>query len=204
MKYPNTIKEYTASLLNMFNNLRVENQDQITKVPVLYATREKLTEIEGLNYDDLIKRNFQVVPRGSLQITSIEYDPSRQLNPKSNVRSGQFINKDEVQPSGAPYNITYSLNILTKSVSEATMIIEQVCSRFNPYLNNRFVETFEGAGKSPLLVKILSVDLTHPEFDGENDELIVEFQFMVYGTMFEPVRSVERIETTKLNFEVKV
>jgi hypothetical protein len=73
------------------------------------------------------------LPRMSFEISSIEYDATRQMN-KMNAIKKATDNVDSMnmvrQP--VPYNLSFELSVYAKSQDDALQIVEQIIPTFNP------------------------------------------------------------------------
>ena len=121
----------------MFNNLYVLRKDSSgavisqLKVPLSYAPKQKflerIRETENLSDEKLAVK----LPRMSFEISSLYYDPVRQL-PKVN----SFSEQDDTGTTrkkfytSVPYILNFQLNILSKTSEDAVQIIEQILPFF--------------------------------------------------------------------------
>lgn len=203
-RHPNTIRKYTAALLAFFSNLETEyvHRDgsiHTRKIPVFYASREKLISLEQHEFEQLANGNTNFLPRGSLVIDSMTYDSTRQLNKQSNVSS--IISMETLkgqnpyattQQAPSPYQISARLNIVTRGMNDALMIAEQVAGSFNPFCSIEMRE-FDNAEVTPVRVKLEGVTFEPPEQDEFSiNEVVTEFTFVIYGNLYRP-SSVEYV-----------
>ena len=203
-RHPNTIRKYTAALLAFFSNLEAEyvHRDgsiHTRKIPVFYASREKLISLEQHEFEQLANGNTNFLPRGSLVIDSMTYDSTRQLNKQSNVSSvismGTLKGQNPyavTQQAPSPYQISARLNIVTRGMNDALMIAEQVAGSFNPFCSIEMRE-FDNAEVTPVRVKLEGVTFEPPEQDEFSiNEVVTEFTFVIYGNLYRP-SSVEYV-----------
>lgn len=127
---------------SLFNNLYVLRQNSSgetisqVKVPLSYApSRTFIQRLEEMkNGEEQERRVAMKLPRMSFEITSMTYDPVRQL-PKTNafgtIRDDDNTKKNIFYTS-VPYNITFDVNIYAKSQDDALQIVEQILPYFNP------------------------------------------------------------------------
>lgn len=207
-QHPNTIRRYVASMLAFFSNLRVEyvsgGQVYSRKLPVFYGNREKLLYIEELEFQELMNGNTNFLPRASLNIDSMTYDPNRQNNknvPVARERTMHSLNSHSafsyITSSPSPYNISVRLNIITRGMNDAMMLVEQVTSFFNPFYTFNLVE--EGLETS-VRMQLDNVTFEHPEIDRFSaNEIMVEFGFTLFGNMYKPKTKESIIDHITLN-----
>lgn len=211
-RHPNTIRKYTSVLLNFFSNLETEyvNDDGYIfteKLPVFYASREKLVSIEQHEFESLTNGNTNFLPRASLIIDSLTYNSQRQINKNSNTTS--IISNSslasskpyaEVQQAPSPYDINVRLNIVTRGMNDALMLCEQICSQFNPFLE---IPILEGPlnVESNVRLKLEGVTFEPPTFDEySQNEVISEYTFVMYGNLYKLPGKEYLIENINANF----
>lgn len=206
--HPNTIRKYVAGMLAFFSNLRVEylanGKVYQRKLPVFYGNREKLLTIEEHEFSELMNGNTNFLPRASLVIDSMTYDANRQNNKNVAVQREltmqSLTNKSAfayVTSAPSPYNIAVRLNLITRGMNDAMMLVEQVASFFNPFYTFKMVEEQQ---ESSIRLQLDSVTFEPPEIDQySNNEVMVEFGFTLYGNMYKPRSKEFIVDTITLN-----
>lgn len=206
--HPNTIRKYVAGMLAFFSNLRVEylsnGKVYQRKLPVFYGNREKLLTIEEHEFSELMNGNTNFLPRASLVIDSMTYDSNRQNNKNVAVQReltmASLTNKNAfayMTGAPSPYNIAVRLNLVTRGMNDAMMLVEQVASFFNPFYTFKMVEEQQ---ESSIRLQLDSVTFEPPEIDQfSNNEVMVEFGFTLYGNMYKPRTKEYIIDTITLN-----
>lgn len=207
-QHPNTIRKYVAGMLAFFSNLRVEylanGKVFQRKLPVFYGNREKLLTIEEHEFSELMNGNTNFLPRASLVIDSMTYDQNRQNNKNVAVQREltmqSLTNKNAfayMTSAPSPYNIAVRLNLITRGMNDAMMLVEQVASFFNPFYTFKMVEEQQ---ESSIRLQLDSVTFEPPEIDQfSNNEVMVEFGFTLYGNMYKPRSKEYIIDTITLN-----
>ena len=207
-QHPNTIRKYVAGMLAFFSNLRVEylanGKVYQRKLPVFYGNREKLLTIEEHEFSELMNGNTNFLPRASLVIDSMTYDANRQNNKNVAVQREltmqSLTNKNAfayVTSAPSPYNIAVRLNLITRGMNDAMMLVEQVASFFNPFYTFKMVEEQQ---ESSIRLQLDSVTFEPPEIDQySSNEVMVEFGFTLYGNMYKPRFKEFIVDTITLN-----
>lgn len=207
-QHPNTIRKYVAGMLAFFSNLRVEylanGKVYQRKLPVFYGNREKLLTIEEHEFSELMNGNTNFLPRASLVIDSMTYDANRQNNKNVAVQREltmqSLTNKNAfayVTSAPSPYNIAVRLNLITRGMNDAMMLVEQVASFFNPFYTFKMVEEQQ---ESSIRLQLDSVTFEPPELDQfSSNEVMVEFGFTLYGNMYKPRSKEFIVDTITLN-----
>lgn len=207
-QHPNTIRKYVAGMLAFFSNLRVEylsnGKVYQRKLPVFYGNREKLLTIEEHEFAELMNGNTNFLPRASLVIDSMVYDTNRQNNKNVAVQRELTMNSltsknafAYMTSAPSPYNISVRLNLVTRGMNDAMMLVEQVASFFNPFYTFKMVEEQQ---ESSIRLQLDSVTFEPPEIDQfSSNEVMVEFGFTLYGNMYKPRTKEYIIDTITLN-----
>jgi len=137
--YHEKIRKCVAVFGTLFNNLYVLRKDSSgavisqMKVPLSYAPKQKfldrIRETEDMSDAKLAVK----LPRMSFEISSLYYDPVRQL-PKVNSFSEQGDTGTTRKKfyTSVPYILNFQLNILSKTNEDAVQIIEQILPFFSP------------------------------------------------------------------------
>lgn len=138
--YNATTKKYIALFGTTFNKISIVRDDPNTGdsvqrmiVPISYGPYQKF--LARVNQDPEINRKTAItLPRMAFEITNMEYDGSRKINSIKRI-SGQTHGDDarkSFQYVGAPYNISFTLSIMTKYAEDGTQILEQIIPFFKP------------------------------------------------------------------------
>ena len=138
--YHEKTKKCVAIFGRLFNNIYVIRKNSSgkvisqLKVPLSYAPKAKYLERIRENPD--LRENTQVaikLPRMSFEITSINYDTTRQLSKMNNFTAiSPVITKRQKFNTAVPYVIGFQLNAYAKSQDDALQIVEQILPTFNP------------------------------------------------------------------------
>ena len=138
--YHEKIRKCVAIFGTLFNNIYVLRKNASgavinqQKVPLSYAPKQKflerIRETENMSDAKLAIK----LPRMSFEISSIYFDPSRQL-PKANNFSRLVSTDSGVRTkffTAVPYILNFQLNILGKTNEDVVQIVEQILPFFNP------------------------------------------------------------------------
>ena len=139
--YNQRIRKSVAVFGTLFDNLYVVRKAGGTsvsqlKVPLSYGPKRKFLErIADMDNGEEAERQLAIkLPRMSFEMTSMAYDPTRQL-PKNNSfkRSIQgSIDRAAKYNTGVPYILSFQLNVYAKSQDDALQVVEQVIPYFGP------------------------------------------------------------------------
>lgn len=140
--YHQRIRKAVAVFGSLFNNINVVRENSAgdiisqVKVPLSYAPkRDFLARIDAMQNGE--QAEFQValkLPRMSFEITSMNYDATRQL-PKMNkcvTFPDNFSGRAQEVYTPVPYTVGFQLSIYAKSQDDALQIVEQILPYFTP------------------------------------------------------------------------
>lgn len=121
--------------LHIVRTDRNGNPVQTIKIPCEFGPKEKWLTRNLQNpmpgVDDQVE---MVMPRISYEPNGFAYDPERKLT--TTGRTVQVILGErkvlKAQYNPAPWNISFELNILTKTMTDSLMIVEQILPFFTP------------------------------------------------------------------------
>ena len=137
--YHSVIRKYVAVFGTLFNDVHLNRYDagsgmyETIKVPITYGPKEKvLARVTG--DPDLNRMPAITLPRMAFEMTAMNYATSRKLN-----TLGKRIKKDPDNPNQlkyqynpVPYDLSFTLNIITKHADEGANIVEQILPFFTP------------------------------------------------------------------------
>jgi hypothetical protein len=138
--YNSTTRKYITLFGTRFNKIVITRDDldsqevQKMVVPIAYGPWQKF--LSRITQDPDFGRKTSIsLPRMSFEMNSLSYDGTRKIAAKQKLRK---LEADEVdsgrtfQWSAAPYNIDFSLYIMTKYSEDALKIVEQILPFFKP------------------------------------------------------------------------
>lgn len=152
--YPQTIKNITIALLDLFNELKCVKFDasgapvEDLIVPLQYGNLDKTysERLENHYFDandqEHGQRFYQMIPRMALVLDGITYDPNRAYG----VNEWRYWFEETMEISGSdisetfrdyqctPINLSYSLYIKTNSMDHFSQLMENIIPYFNPKL----------------------------------------------------------------------
>lgn len=185
--YHQKIRKCVAIFGALFNNIYVVRQNGQVKVPLSYAPKQKYLERIRENAD--LSENSQVaikLPRMSFEITSFNYDNTRQLTKLSNFNTTGTANTNRQKfYSPVPYNINFQLNVYAKNQDDALQIVEQILPTFNPQYS--------------LTIKPFASE--YPDF---KEDIPIVIQSLSFTDDFEGAMEQRRTIIYTLDFEMKV
>ena len=144
--YNETIKRCVSVFGTMFNNIqykKVKSDGTVLTspiVPLSYGPKQKFLDriSEEANLSDR-NRSAISLPRMAFELTGFEYDVQRQQNKLIRSIKSQYESdgKKGFQYSPAPYNLNFTLSILTKNMNDALQIVEQILPYFKQSIQSQ-------------------------------------------------------------------
>ena len=210
--YNQTTRKYVALFGTYFNQLqivRVDNQGNITQrmiVPISYAPWQKVLALA--TQKDVTPSVQMTLPRMSFEITGYTFDPSRKISPTRKIRKtvgDTDTGARNFHYSGAPYDISFSLYIMTKYNEDAVQLVEQIVPFFNPDLTQtaRIVP-----GLDPLDIPLVLNDISSEEiYEGaftESRSILWTLNFTMKAWYFGPEREKKVIKFVEANLATDV
>lgn len=169
-------RKYVSLFGTLFNKITITRDTttgtevQRMVVPISYGPYQKfLTRI--IQDPDLNKKSAITLPRMSFEINSMTYDGARKLASNQKIRKDAKAETDGKRSftwSPAPYNIDFSLYIMTKYSEDAVKIVEQIIPFFKPEWTPT-VKLMDDI--DPIDVPIILNDITSEElYEGSYEE----------------------------------
>ena len=199
--YHETIKRAVSVFGTLFNNISVKRADGTAlKVPLAYGPRQKwITRLQQV--DTTTTRTAISLPRMGFELTSIEYDSTRKLTKRTQLKKSLASNPNNMQYqySPAPYNLGFSLSVLVKNTDDGLQIIEQIM----PYFTHDYTVTIntipDMGDKRDVPITLTSVTQTD-EYEGDfttRQVLRYDLDFMMKNYVYGPIRDSDIIRTVK-------
>ena len=196
--YNETIKRCVSVFGTMFNNIqykKVKSDGTVLTspiVPLSYGPKQKFLDriAEEPNLSDK-NRSAISLPRMAFELTGFEYDVQRQQNKLIRSIKSQYESdgKKGFQYAPAPYNLNFTLSILTKNMNDALQIVEQILPYFQPEytVTMKMVDSMSDNRDVPIVLNSVSFQ---DDYEGSfEDRRIIEYtlDFTMKTYFFGPV-----------------
>lgn len=194
--FHDTTRRYIALFGSIFNEISLRRDDaegnkvQQIIVPLNYGPYQKWL-IKATQDGDLNYKPATIMPRMSFEITSITYDGPRKINSLKKIK----LPDNDTVYAPAPYNIDFTLTIMTKYAKDGTQIVEQILPFFKPE-KTFSVELIKGMEYLDIPIVLTSVSCDDGyEADFETRRTILwTLTFTMKGYYFGPVSTPKRIK----------
>jgi hypothetical protein len=204
--YYNTIKNLITAFGIIFSDVVYVNDFGNTiKVPLHYAPREKFIEFIQVktDYDGAVDTDT-TLPRMGFELTSIDYDSSRALNPMSKMKDTADINGNYMY-NRVPYMFTFMLYIGARKFEDSLKIIEQIVPFFTPEMNVsiRDKNDFGIATDVPFILNNAGFMIDWQGSFETRRTVLWTLDFSAKAFLYSNVREQKRIKETILTMEDK-
>jgi hypothetical protein len=209
--YNQTTRKYVALFGTIFNQLKIQRRNndgtlqQQMIVPLSYAPFQKI--LARVNSDpDLLnsRRPAIMLPRMAFEITNILYDPSRKIASTKKMRKDAKAETDSSKNfvySSVPYNVDFSLYIMTKYSEDATQILEQILPFFTPdwTVTAKMVPDLDPMDIPIVLTSITTEEIYEGEFT-ERQSILYTLNFTLKGYYFGPEKQRKVIKFIDIQY----
>lgn len=208
--YHKSIRNLVVAFGSLFNNIYIIREDSTDtevsriKVPLGYGPKEKYLRFAlETNSQDLSKaRAAYTLPRLAFEMTSINYDTMRKIN--TLVKHAGPVTEESVTAVerfvGVPYNIEFSLYVMTRNSEDGLQIIEQILPFFTPEFNVT-VKMNSLNKKVDVPINITSVSMVE-DYEGEMDQrrsITHTLTFSAKTYIFGPEKTYNLIQEVQTN-----
>lgn len=197
--YFGTIKNIIAAFGILFRDVDyVDDWGNSITVPIHYSPQEKFIEMVQVSADhDDGYETMVTLPRFGFELTSIDYDSSRMLNPMSRM-SDAFGTEHKYMYNRVPYNFTFSLYLAVRKFEDGLKIVEQVVPFFTPDLNITIKdkEDFDYSTDIPITLNDLNFQIDWQGGFETKRTIIWNFSFTAKAFLYSNVRQQGRIKET--------
>ena len=206
--YHETIRKMVVSFGTIFNNIQIVRKNnagatiQAMKVPLAYGPKAKfLTRIR--EDASLNKATAITLPRLAFEISSISYDSSRKLNRVTRIKktSGKGNTKLDSQFMPVPYNVDFSLFVMSKSGDDALQIIEQILPFFQPEYTISVNDNLDMRQKRDIPIVLTGIDY-EDNYEGDfvtRRAIIYTLSFTAKFYLYGPVTSTSVIKQVQVD-----
>ena len=140
--YHGSLRRYVIMFGNIFNEIQIKRFNdsgvaiQSVAVPIAYGPKQSAIE-RALADPTGFKSVAITLPRMTFAMSSLNYAPMRKLGSTLKFRNSTFDENLQAFNSvyaPVPYDMAFTLSVLTKNAEDGTQIIEQILPFFTPDL----------------------------------------------------------------------
>jgi len=194
--YNATTRKYVALFGTLFNKISITRDDlegeqtQRMVVPIAYGPFQKF--LSRITQDPELNRKTAIsLPRMSFEITNMTYDGTRKIASKQKIikNNTEVNNQKSFTWSATPYNLDFSLYIMTKHSEDATKIVEQILPFFKPEWTStvKLIDDLDPIDIPIVLNGITNEDLYEGNYE-QRRSVLWTLNFTLKGWYFGPER----------------
>lgn len=211
VRYFNSIRNYTLSLLNAFDGVQLYvNQegselDKAFTVPITFSNYEKCVVLGDITEDQITRGNFNYLPRLVLGFEGMAKAPDRQTNKFQKFSKKIYLpdNPDhmlQVSYNSLAYDFSFSLLVQTRGITQAAQLTEEILSHFNPTMNLNILECpiFNEMTETQILISDPAFEINDEFAEEEVNIISVSFEITVRGNIYSPLSMVAPLKTIKV------
>ena len=210
--YNQTTRKYVAIFGTIFNQLTVKRSDSSGSVqsemivPLSYAPFQKVLN-RVLQDPDLLNSRTQAItlPRMSFEVTNLVYDGSRKVASTRKVRKEDLPEANggarNYVYSPVPYNLDFSLYIMTKYAEDASQLMEQILPFFTPdwTVTAKMIPDLDPIDIPIILNSVTTEELYEGEFT-ERQSVLYTLTFTLKGWYFGPEKQKKIIKFIDMEY----
>jgi len=209
--YHQTIRKYVALFGTLFNDISIQKRNSSgellskIKVPIAYGPKQKF--LNRIQNDPNLDQQISIkLPRIGFEMSGINYDPERKLNPigkiiKKDYDNGNKILRTLYNPN--PYTIDFSLFAFVDNAEDGTQILEQILPYFTPEFTVSVNIITEMGLKLdvPIVLNSASVEDDYSGDFLQRRAIIWTLEFTMKGFLYPEVKSSDKIiKSISINF----
>ena len=210
--YNQTTRKYVAIFGTLFNQITIERVDdtgttfQSAIVPISYAPFQKI--LARVQQDPNLNRQSAItLPRMSFEITGMTYDGERRIAVRHKIPKtlAEADTSKNYVYAGAPYNLDFSLYIMTKYQEDASKILEQIIPFFQPdfTVTAKMIENLPPIDVPIILNSVVNEELYEGDFT-ERRSILYTLNFTLKGMYYGPERTKKVIKFIDIGYSTSL
>lgn len=211
--YNRTIERYIVSLLDMFNDMKmpIYNQDGVLikeiPVPIYFGNSDKAYKLHNTT-ENLVNGNNFTLPRMSLTFNSMTRNAARDTNKYSYINVTDPIDNKKVQFqfNSVAYDFSFNLQLQTRTLSDALILMEHITPLFRPTYTIPVFEIPIQEEPTSIIVELQSVDMDIPtDFEEDDIRIItINMPLLLRGNVYLPIKDQALITKMRLYINEKI
>lgn len=199
----NSIRKYTVALLETFGDVEIPRYDEegqlikVINVPIVFSTRERAVQLIEQDYATN-NGTANILPRLALSLDSMNKATNRDTNKTKKIN---VITKDDknytFHYNSVSYDLSFTLHILARTMSDLTLILEQILPQFRPTLNIRLQELDFIEEDTTIPINFDGVSFDFPvdtDIDSDIRTLTADLSLTMRGNLYLPIKDAKIIK----------
>jgi len=201
--YYATTKKLIVAFASIFDEMQIETEGRVVKVPLLFSQKEKFIDHLAGGVDvDMDDINYDIVfPCMGFEVTGFNFSAERHLNPLHTWVEDLTDGSSVEMYNRVPYDVSFSLYIGAKKLEDSLKIVEQIWPYFKPELtltiNDR--EEFKTETNIPFTLNSSSMTI---DYEGSLDQrrtIMWQLDFTAKAFYYAVATESTRIKQTVMN-----
>jgi hypothetical protein len=197
--YNSTTRKYVALFGSIFNRMLITREDnegvEVHRmiVPISYGPWQKF--LSKVVQDPNLNRKQSIsLPRMSFEIVGLNYDGSRKLLSAKQMSTGFSGDNGSFSNVPTPYNIEFSLYVMTKYTEDGSKIVEQILPFFKPdfTVTAKLIDNLDPIDIPIMLNGVSSEDLYEGDYETRRT-LMWTLNFTMKAWFFGPTDRTKKI-----------
>lgn len=205
-----TLRKYTLALLNYLNDLSIQTVDSNKnliekKIPFVYGSIEKFMSLDTNSEDQIIRGNLNTLPRGYVRLDAMNRDEMRITNKNIKINSFKGDFTQQYSYNKMPYNFTYTVEIMTRGMNDASCIMEEICTAFNPNLAFDIYDADNLDSPTRIPVKLIDCNVSTEDYEELSANIAtITCTLELNGYFYPPIKEYSKIKELLLNTHLGV
>lgn len=206
----NSIRKYTVALLDTFGDIEIPryNEDgeliKIINVPITFSSRERAVQLVEQDYATN-NGNVNILPRLALSLDSMNKATNRDTNKSKKINiTTKDNNTYSLSYNSVSYDFMFTLHILARTMSDLTMIVEQILPQFRPTLNIRLQELDFINDDASIPINFDGISFDFPidtDIDSDIRTLTADLSLTMRGNLYLPLKDAKIVKEVYATIE---
>ncbi len=203
------IRKYTILFGAIFSNIFIDREDadggalQHIRVPIEYGPHQKFIArldqtFEGKDVEATKRQIAIILPRMTFELGGqLIYAPNRKLNNSNTVCGRDSEGVLHQLPTPIPYDLPFSLSVITKTLEDGFKIVEQILPKFKPTVTYsvKLFQDLDFMQNVPLTLQSVEKTDNYAGRIEERRTIVWTFNFMLQANFYDPVDETTEIKT---------
>lgn len=201
-----TIKKNTIAIMDLFNDIEVPRYDSngniisFIKVPIEFGNRDKLMQYLDQSNKNLVTGNVMSYPRMALSFTGLTKAANRDTNKTERINKLKDSKKVQFQFNARAYDFNYTLFIATRTLTDMTIIVEQIAPLFRPSITLQVKEIDIQDVPTNLVLELGDFNFDLPDtLEAEDIRIVqVDVSLVLRGNLYLPLKDIKLIDDFRI------
>lgn len=197
-------------MLDIFSDIEIprygENGEilKTITVPIVFSSRERAVQLVEQDYATN-NGSANILPKLALSLDNMSKATSRDTNKtkKLNITTKDNTNYT-YQYNSVAYDFAFTLHILARTMSDLTVIVEQILPQFRPTLNIRFKELEFSEEEATIPINFDGIQFDFPidsDIDSDIRFITADLSLTMRGNLYLPIKDAKIVKEVYATIE---